>query len=60
MKNIYETDLAKVEANYVPLTPLSFIERAAKVYPSRPSIIYGTKKFTWNDTYSRCRSLAHS
>ena len=60
MGNIYETDLAKVEANYVPLTPLSFIERAAKIYPDRSSIIYGTKKFTWNDTYSRCRSLAHS
>jgi fatty-acyl-CoA synthase len=56
--NIYERDLEKTAANYAPLTPLSFLERAAYVYPNQVSIIHGTQRFTWKETYARCRRLA--
>ena len=56
--NIYERDLGKTAANYAPLTPLSFLERAAYVYPNLVSIIHGAQRFTWKETYARCRRLA--
>src|SRR5687768_10976933 len=56
--NIYERDLGKTAANYAPLTPLSFLERAAYVYPNQISIIHGAQRFTWKQTYARCRRLA--
>jgi fatty-acyl-CoA synthase len=56
--NIYERDLGKTAANYAPLTPLTFLERAAYVYPNQVSIIHGTQRFTWKETYARCRRLA--
>ena len=56
--NIYERDLGKTAANYAPLTPLSFLERAAYVYPDKVSIIHGAQRFTWKETYARCRRLA--
>jgi fatty-acyl-CoA synthase len=56
--NIYERDLGKTAANYAPLTPLSFLERAAYVYPNKVSIIHGAQRFTWKETYARCRCLA--
>jgi fatty-acyl-CoA synthase len=37
----YEKDLEKNPANYAPLTPLSFLERTAYVYPGRTSVIHG-------------------
>jgi fatty-acyl-CoA synthase len=54
----YDQDLYRNPANYAPLTPLSFIERAASVYPERASVIHGTRRFTWKETYARCRRLA--
>jgi fatty-acyl-CoA synthase len=51
-------DLPKTPANFAPLTPLSFIERAAYVYPDKLSIIYGEQRDTWRQTYTRCRRLA--
>ncbi|HET6306793.1 MAG TPA: acyl-CoA synthetase [Rhodopila sp.] len=51
-------ELAKNQANYAPLTPLSFIERAAYVYPDRVAVVYGTQRWTWAQTYARCRRLA--
>jgi fatty-acyl-CoA synthase len=54
----YEQDLYRNPANYAPLTPLSFIERAAGVYPERTSVIHGARRFTWKETYARCRRLA--
>ncbi|KAK1297617.1 putative acyl-activating enzyme 1, peroxisomal [Acorus calamus] len=45
-------------ANYVPLTPISFLKRAASVYGDRTSIIDGPAKFTWSETYERCLRLA--
>jgi fatty-acyl-CoA synthase len=56
--NPFETDLDKNAANYAPLTPLSFIERSAYVYPRRTSVIHGARRYTWAETYARCRRLA--
>lgn len=52
--------LPKCEANYVALTPLTFLKRAAMVYANRPSVIYGGRRFTWRETYDRCLRLAFS
>ncbi|MGH8764686.1 MAG: AMP-binding protein, partial [Burkholderiales bacterium] len=56
--NPFEQDLDQNAANHAPLTPLSFIERTATVYPNRTSVIHGTRRFTWKETYARCRQLA--
>ena len=45
-------------ANYVPLTPLSFLPRTALMFGDRPSVIYGKRRFNWQQTYDRCRALA--
>lgn len=50
--------LEKNAANYVPLSPLSFIKRAAIVYPDRAAVIYEDKTYTWHQTYGRCCQLA--
>lgn len=52
--------LTKCEANYVPLTPLTFLKRAGSVYANRTSIIYENTRFTWSQTYERCCRLASS
>ncbi len=57
-QNLFERDLGKNAANYAPLTPLSFIERAAYVYPQRTSVIHGTERYTWKQTYERAVRLA--
>ena len=54
----YETDLGRNAANYTPLSPLTFIERAAAVYPDRTAQIHGEKRYSWAETYRRCRQLA--
>ena len=54
----FETDLDKNAANYVPLTPLSFLARTAAVFPSRTSVIHGDQRFTWAKTRERCHRLA--
>jgi fatty-acyl-CoA synthase len=56
--NIYEQSLDKNDANFAALTPLSFLERAASVYPDKLSLIHGDTQFTWTDTYKRCCLLA--
>jgi fatty-acyl-CoA synthase len=55
---IFNHNLEKNPANYAPLTPLSFLERAAYVYPERVSVIHGAQRYTWGETYARCRRLA--
>ncbi|KAK8694506.1 hypothetical protein V6N13_072055 [Hibiscus sabdariffa] len=52
--------LPKCGANYVALTPLTFLKRASSVYATRTSIIYDNTRFTWSQTYQRCRRLASS
>ena len=54
----FETDLDRNQANYAALTPLSFIERAAYVYPGRTSLVHGARRYSWKETYARCRRLA--
>ncbi|MBI5900548.1 MAG: acyl-CoA synthetase [Rhodocyclales bacterium] len=58
MNKPYTAGLDRNPANFVPLSPLSFIERTALVYPQRTSVIHGTRRFTWGETYARCRRLA--
>lgn len=41
-------------ANYAPLTPLSFLERAALVYGDRTAIVCGDKEYSWRETRERC------
>ena len=60
MTSIYDQNLPRNEANHAPLTPLSFIERAAEVYPERLAIVHGALRQTWGETYARCRRLASS
>jgi len=54
----YDTDLDKNAANYQPLTPITFLERAAKTFPDRTAIIHGAQKFTYSEFYARTRKLA--
>ncbi len=54
----YEKDLGKTAANYTPLTPLGFIERAASVFPDHTAVIHGEIERGWAETYARCRRLA--
>jgi fatty-acyl-CoA synthase len=54
----YLEGLDKNQANHAPLTPLTFIERAAYVYPDRLSVVHGQERYTWKQTYARCRRLA--
>ena len=59
-RNIYNLDLDKCAANYVPLTPLGFLERSADVYPDRVALVHGHLNYTWQDVYTRCKKLAHA
>src|SRR5437763_6352251 len=54
----YDIGLDKTPANYVPLTPLSFIARSAAVYPDHLSAVYEDRSFTWSETYERCGRVA--
>ena len=56
--NKYDQGLDRNPANYVSLSPLSYLERSAQVYPDYPSVIHGARRFTWAETYARCRRLA--
>src|SRR5258708_11636515 len=56
--NPIEIEHDKNPANYAPLTPLGFIERAAYVHPGRAAVIHGARRYTWSETYERCRRLA--
>ena len=56
--NPYDTDLDRNPANFQPLTPLSFLARAAAVYPDHPAVIHGPRSWTYRDFYARARRLA--
>ena len=58
MTRIFDQDLPRNEANFTPLSPLSFIERAAQVYPQRLAIVHGDLRCSWSEVYARCRQLA--
>jgi fatty-acyl-CoA synthase len=56
--NQYSEGLDKTPANFVALTPLSFLARTAAVYPGHISTVYEDRSFTWLETYTRCRQFA--
>ncbi|WP_423200510.1 Fatty-acyl-CoA synthase [Cupriavidus sp. H19C3] len=58
MPTDFDTGLTRNAANFVPLTPLDFIARAAEVYGHRLAIVHGGLRQNWRDTYTRCRRLA--
>ncbi|MGO9785924.1 MAG: AMP-binding protein, partial [Stellaceae bacterium] len=58
MANAYDTGLDRNQANYVPLTPLGFIARAAAVYPTHLAVVHGKRRYAWAESYARCRRLA--
>ncbi len=58
MSTRFEIDLEKNPANYVPLSPLSFLRKAATVYPGQVATIHGERRLSWSEVYARCRQLA--
>ncbi len=54
----YDKNLDKNEANFVPLSPLTFLERTKDIYPNYESVVYESRKYTWKDTYNRCVKFA--
>jgi len=54
----YEKNLNKNDANFVPLTPLSFLERAKDIYPNYEALIYENRSYTWSEVYNRCTKFA--
>jgi fatty-acyl-CoA synthase len=57
-RNPYDTDLDRNAANYQPLTPLTFLERAAAVFPRCTAIVHGDKNYTYAQFYERAKKLA--
>ena len=51
--NHYDINLDRNNANYVPLTPLTFLQRAKDIYPDYEAIVYEDRSYTWNEVYKR-------
>jgi len=58
MTTPYDIDLDRNPANHQPLTPLTFLERAASVFPDHAAIVHGTLRRSYRDFYVRARRLA--
>jgi fatty-acyl-CoA synthase len=58
--SIYEQHLGRTPANYVPLSPVSFLTRTAGIYPNRIAVIHGARRYTYAQFAERCRRLASS
>ncbi len=54
----YDRDLDRNPANFQPLTPLTFLERSAAVFPDRPAIAHGTLRRTYREFHARTKKLA--
>ena len=54
----YDTNLDKNEANYVPLSPLTFLERTKDIYPNYEAVVYESRSYTWEEVYKRCVKFA--
>ncbi len=54
----YDIGLDRQAANFTHLSPLGFLERAARVYPNRAAVVHGARRFTWEQCFARCRRLA--
>lgn len=53
-----ETGLDKCAANYVALTPLSYLNRARDVFPTRDALVYGKRRYTYAQMHARCSQMA--
>ncbi|MGE0845189.1 MAG: acyl-CoA synthetase [Flavobacteriaceae bacterium] len=58
MTNPYDIGLGRNPANYQPLTPLTFLERSASVFPDHTAIVHGRARTSYRDFYARARRLA--
>ena len=58
MANPYETDLDRNEANFQALTPISFLQRAAQVFPDHTAIIHGASRTSYREFWRRSLCLA--
>ena len=56
--NNFEQGMQRNDANFVPLTPLSFLDRIKDVYPDYEALIYQDRKYTWKQVYNRCIQFA--
>src|SRR5690606_6358811 len=54
----FEQNLGRNAANHVALTPLGFLQRTARVFPERLSVVHGSRRYTWRQTSERCHRLA--
>ena len=54
----YDKDLDKNDANYVPLSPLTFLERTKDIYPNYEAVVYESRSYTWGEVYRRCVKFA--
>ena len=57
-KSAFDTDLDRQEANYEPLSPLTFLARCVDVYPDHPAVIYGERRYSWKQMRDRATQLA--
>ena len=57
-ENIFEQGLEQCEANFRPLSPISFLQWSAQVYPDKTAVIHGEKRFSWGQFNTRCKRLA--
>ena len=58
--NHYNNNLDKNNANYVPLTPITFLERTKDIYPNYEALIYKNRSYTWREVYDRSILFASS
>ena len=62
--SIFDAGLQRNAANYAALSPLSFAERSATVFPDLPAVVHGSGRdalrYTWREVYARSRRLAHA
>src|SRR5690625_7021156 len=56
--NPFDKDLDRRDANYVPLSPLSFLPRTAALFAESTAVVHGRSSYTWSEAYDRCRRLA--
>ena len=54
----YDINLDKNDANYVPLSPLTFLERTKDIYPNYEAVVYESRSYTWKEVYKRCVKFA--
>jgi len=54
----YDKNLDKNNSNYVPLSPLTFLERTKDIYPNYEAVVYESRAYTWGEVYKRCIKFA--